>query len=988
MSQINRLSGGQIDRDRVLNFTFDGQSYKGHAGDTLASALLANGVRLMGRSFKYHRPRGVISAGSEEPNALVELRAGARQEPNTRATVAELYDGLTAQSQNRWPSLAFDALGVHDLFSNFLTAGFYYKTFMWPRAFWEKLYEPIIRRAAGLGSLSMEADPDAYDKGFLHCDLLIIGAGPAGLAAALTAGRNGARVVLADEDFTFGGRLNAEVEEIDGKPASLWAAETIAELNALPNVRLMRRTTVLGAFDHGIYAALERNADHLAVPEAHMPRQTLWRIYAGQSLLCAGATERMIAFQNNDRPGVMMAGAMRAYANRWAVTAGQQVAVFTNTDSGHRTARDLAALGVEVVGVIDSRPSAIATAAALGDYPLFAGAQVIDAKGKLGLSGITLRRDDGSTQTLACQALGVSGGWNPNVSLTCHQRGRPVWIDRIASFVPGGTLPQGMRVAGAAAGLFSTAETLQSGITTALAALESLGLKTTPLPAPRAEDGAYQITPLWYVAEGKGRKWLDFQNDVTVKDVKLAHQEGFRSVEHLKRYTTLGMATDQGKTSNLGGLAVMAEATGRTIAETGTTIFRPPYTPVALGALAGRAAGKDFKPTRLTPSHQWATEQGAVFVEAGLWLRAQYFPRKGETHWRQTVDREAQAVRKSVGVCDVTTLGKVDVQGADAAAFLNLVYANGFAKLPVGKCRYGLMLREDGIVMDDGTAARLAEDHFVVTTTTANAGPVYRHMEFVRQCLAPEMDVQLISTTDAWAQFAVAGPNARSVLAKIVDPEHDISNAAFPFMACGEITVCGGLRARLFRISFSGELAYEIAVPTRYGEALIREIMAAGEAFDITPYGTEALGVLRVEKGHATANELNGQTSADHLGMGRMVSDKKDAIGAVLSRREGLNAPDGLRLMGFEAMDGSTTLPAGGHLFATAAPQQGVSEGWLTSVAYSPHLGKSIALGYLERGQARLGEVVSIANPLQGQSLTARVVSPHFIDPEGDRLRG
>lgn len=982
MTQQNRLSGGQIDRSRTLDFTFDGKSYQGHPADTLASALLANGVRLMGRSFKYHRPRGVISAGSEEPNALVELRTGARQEPNTRATVAELYDGLSAQSQNRWPSLAIDTLGVNDLFSNFLTAGFYYKTFMWPRAFWEKVYEPIIRHAAGLGSLSMQADPDTYDKGFLHCDLLVIGAGPAGLAAALTAARSGARVILADEDFTFGGRLNAEVEEIDGQSGADWAAQAVAELQSLANVRLMRRTTVLGAFDHRVYGALERNADHFAAPTSDLPRQTLWRIYARQSVLCAGATERQIAFQNNDRPGVMMAGALRAYANRWAVAAGQRVAVFTNNDNGHRTARDLAALGVDVVGVVDSRPSA----PALGDYPLFTGAQVINTTGKLGLTGVTLRRADGGSEHLSCAALGVSGGWNPNLSLTCHQRGRPVWDDHIASFVPGESLPQGMHVAGAAAGRFSTAAALKSGIDSAVAALDTLGLSATPLPCPKAEDGAYGLAPLWYIAEGKGRKWLDLQNDVTVKDVKLAHQEGFRSVEHLKRYTTLGMATDQGKTSNLGGLAVMAEMTGQSIPETGTTIFRPPYTPVAMGALAGRSAGKDFKPTRRTPSHAWAEEQGAVFVEAGLWLRAQYFPRTGESHWRQTVNREALAVRSSVGVCDVTTLGKVDVQGKDAAAFLNLIYANGFAKLPVGKCRYGLMLREDGIAKDDGTAARLAEDHFVVTTTTANAGPVYRHMEFVRQCLCPEMDVQLISTTDAWAQYAVAGPNARKLLQKLVDPEHDISNAAFPFMGCGEITICGGLRARLFRISFSGELAYEIAVPTRYGDALMRELMTKGAEFDVTPYGTEALGVLRIEKGHATANELNGQTSADHLGMGRMVSTKKDSIGAVLSRRDGLNAPDGLRLVGFEALDGND-LPAGSHLYAKTATPTGASEGWLSSAAYSPHLGKSIALGFLARGQDRLGETVTVANPLQGQSFTARVVSPHFIDPEGERLR-
>jgi len=984
MAQPNRLPGGQIDRSRTLSFTFDGRSYQGHPGDTLASALLANGVRLMGRSFKYHRPRGVLSSGSEEPNALVELRSGARREPNTRATTAELFDGLMANSQNRWPSLKFDAMAINDRFSTFLTAGFYYKTFMWPAAFWEKIYEPIIRKAAGLGSLSLQEDPDSYDKGFLHCDLLVVGAGPAGLAAALTAARAGAQVILAEEDFVFGGRLNAESYEIGEGSALDWVSQTMAELQALPNVRCMARTTIIGAFDHGIHGAVERVSDHLATPDAGKPRQILWRIYAKRTLLCAGAIERPIAFENNDRPGIMLAGSMRAYANRWAATPAQKVAVFTNNDDGHRTALDLIAKGVQVAAVIDTRPDA----PRLADCELIPGAKVIDTSGRLGLNFIQLRLADGSERTIECGALGVSGGWNPNVHMTCHQRGRPVWNDQIAAFVPGGDGPAGLSVAGAANGDFSTAAALAMGSKQAIQALQELSIDAPAIALPRAEDTPVNLQAFWHVGEGKGRAWLDQQNDVTVKDVKLAHQENFRSVEHLKRYTTLGMATDQGKTSNMGGLAIMAELAGKSIPQVGTTIFRPPYTPVAMGTLGGRSRGGDFHPTRKTPSHIWAAEQGAVFVEVGNWLRAQWFPQQGETHWRQSVDREVRATRGSVGICDVTTLGKIDVQGADAADFLNRVYANAFAKLPVGKTRYGLMLREDGIAMDDGTTARLAEDHFVMTTTTANAVTVYRHMEFVHQCLCPDMDVQLISTTEAWAQYAVAGPNSRALLQKIVDPAFDISNEAFPFMGCAEITVCGGLRARLFRISFSGELAFEIAVPTRYGDALIRALMQAGEEFDVVPYGTEALGVMRIEKGHAAGNELNGTTTALNLGMGRMVSKKKDCIGNTLSERAGLNPVDALALVGFKPLSSTDKVTAGGHLITAGdAVDAAHDQGYVTSACYSPILNSSIGIGFLKNGSARLGETLLLTSPLTGLDVQVQVVSAHFVDPEGDRLR-
>lgn len=974
-----RLEGGLIDRSATLGFTFDGKPCRGHTGDTLASALMANGVRLVGRSFKYHRPRGIFSAGSEEPSALVELRAGARREPNTRATVAELFNGLEARSQNRWPARAFDVLAANDLFANFLTAGFYYKTFMWPAAFWEKLYEPAIRRAAGLGRLSMEPDPDSYDKGFLHCDLLVVGGGAAGLAAALTAARAGARVVLADEDFRLGGRLLAERDLLDDAPAIDWIAALEAEFDSLPNLRILRRTTVFGAFDHGVYGAVERVGDHLPVP-GPLVRQTLWRITAKRTVLAAGAIERHIPFRDNDRPGVMLGGAVRAYVNRWAVAPAAQVAVFTNNDDGHRTALDLVARGVEVAAVVDVRPHAQAQ----GDYRLIAGAAVTGSRGRLGLSAIEVTRE-GSGEWIGCGALAVSGGWNPNIQLASHHGGRPVWDEMQQAFLPGTALPAGLSVAGAAAGKGSPRAASASGADAAVAALAQIGFAATRPDLPRAPEASGEIRPFWHVP-GKGRAWVDLQNDVTVKDIVLSHRENMRAVEHLKRWTTLGMATDQGKTANVTALAIMAELTDRSIQQTGTTVFRPPYTPVSLSVLGGGDTGMHFRPRRLPPSHHWAQAQGAVFVEAGQWLRAQYFPREGETHWRQSVDREAAAVRKGVGICDVSTLGKVDVQGGDAAEFLDKLYCNAMKSLKPGMVRYGLMLREDGHAWDDGTCARLGDTHYVVTTTTAQAGPVYRHMEFARQCLWPKLDVHLISTTDAWAQFSIAGPNARKLLQRVVDG-FDLSNEAFPFMACAFLTVCGGLRARLFRISFSGELAYELAVPARYGHALIARLIELGADLGATAYGTEALGVLRIEKGHAAGNEINGQTTAQMLGMGRMVSTEKDTIGAVMSRREGLAAETRM-LVGLQPVDRSDPVVAGAHLFAEGAAQNTeTDEGWITSACFSPHVGSSIGLGFLASGRERIGEVIVAANPLQGQTTRLRVVSPHFVDPQGERLR-
>ena len=681
MAQKNRLEGGLINRKNPCTFEFNGQSMQGFEGDTLASALLANDVRLVGRSFKYHRPRGMISAGSEEPNAIVELRTGSRKEPNSRATTTELYDGLVAHPQNCWPSLNFDFLGINDLLAPFLTAGFYYKTFMWPSVFWEKVYEPIIRRAAGLGSASLEPDPDCYDKGFLHTDVLVIGAGPAGLSAALTAARSGVRVIVVDEDFVTGGRLNAENYILDDKSGSQWAQDITDELCSFTNVRVLTRTTVIGAFDHGIYGAVERVSDHLKTPDPGKPRQILWRIYTKQAILCSGATERSIVFENNDRPGIMLSGAIRNYVNRWAVTPNQNVAIFTNNNDGHQTARALINKGVNVAAVIDTRKQKIDSP----DYETFSNSVVSNTKGRLGLDSINIKHEDGTQRTVKCGALGVSGGWNPNIHISSHHRGRPIWNEAIQSFIPDDNSPSGMLIAGSANGFMELEDVIRSGYESAKQALDRLNVKSKKIDLPKTQgDEELAIEPFWMV-QGTSRGWVDQQNDVTAKDIKLAKLENFTSVEHLKRYTTLGMATDQGKTANISGLAIMANLLGKPIPEVGTTIYRPPYTPTAIGAFAGRSRDKDFRPVRKTPSHIWAEEKGAVFVEVGMWMRAQWFPEKGETHWRQSVDREVLQTRKSVGVCDVTTLGKVDVQGKDAASFLNLIYCNGFAKLAIGK---------------------------------------------------------------------------------------------------------------------------------------------------------------------------------------------------------------------------------------------------------------------------------------------------------------
>ena len=983
MAQPNRLpAGGLVDRAATLRFTFDGRAYEGHPGDTLASALVANGVRLLARSFKYHRPRGLLSAGSEEPNAIFEMRSGSRREPNTRATTIELYDGLEAASQNRWPSLSFDLLGATSFLSPVFVAGFYYKTFMWPAAAWEKFYEPLIRRAAGLGRGPDRPDPDHYEKAHLHCDVLVIGAGPAGLAAALAAGRTGARVVLCDEDFSLGGRLAAERLEIDGDDARQWAGAAEAELAAMPEVRILRRTTVFGVYDHGVYGAVERVADHLPAPPPHVPRQRSWRIVAKRAVLAAGAIERPLVFGDNDRPGIMLAGAVRAYLNRFAAAPGRRLVVYTAGDDGWRTATDAIAAGLAVEAVVDARaevPTGPAAAVRKAGGFVFPGGAIVGVAGRHGVERVTIRGSDGMDTRHACDLVAMSNGWSPALHLTCHLGGKPRWDDALSAFVPD-RVPPGMTVAGAAAGAQSLAAALRTGAEAGAAAAAEAGFDGAQPPLPRAQDEPVAIRPLWHVL-GRGKAFVDFQNDVTAADIGLAAREGYRSVEHTKRYTTLGMGTDQGKTANVNGLAVLAQARGEPIPAVGTTVFRPPYTPVAIGALAGHHRGRDYKPVRHTPSHAWAAEQGAVFVEAGLWLRAQWFPKPGERDWLESVTREVRAVRGDVGFCDVSTLGKIDVQGPDAGAFLDRVYANTMSTLPVGKVRYGVMLREDGFVFDDGTAARLGAEHFLVTTTTANAIRAMQHLEFCHQVLWPELDVQMVSTTEHWAQVSVAGPRSRELLQGLVD--RDLSNEAFPYMAAGAVNV-GGVAGRIFRISFSGELAYEIAVPARRGDALVRALAAAGA----TPYGTEALSVMRIEKGHVAGGELNGQTTARDLGLGKMLSTKKDFVGRAMAARAALNEPERPILVGFKPVDPAQRLHAGAHFIPLGAEARAENDqGHMSSVAFSPGLGHWIGLGFLRDGRTRIGERVRAVDLVRGRDVEVEIADPVFVDPAGERLR-
>jgi sarcosine oxidase subunit alpha len=997
-------TGGRIDRSRTISFRFDGRSYTGVPGDTLASALLANGVHLVGRSFKYHRPRGIMTAGSDEPNALITVRRdAARTTPNLRATQVELYEGLDAISQNRFPSLAFDVGGINDRFSALLPAGFYYKTFMWPRGFWDRVYEPVIRAAAGLGQVPTAPDPDRYLQRHAHADVLVVGAGPAGLAAALAAAEAGGRVILCDEQAEMGGSLLVDTHStIAGRPAALWVAEALAELATYEGVTLLPRTTAFGYYPHNHVGLVERVTDHEAIPNPDLPRERLWQVRAREVVLTAGALERPLTFPENDRPGIMLADAAQTYVSRYGVTPGRRAVLAVANDSGYRAAITLAEAGVDIAAIADIRrqPSGhwFARAARAG-LPIQSGMTISGTAGRLRIEGASIAAVDatgsvGGTRDIACDLLLMAGGWTPTVHLFSQSLGKLRFDEALQAYVPG-VAAQPIRAAGGAAGAYGLAEALAGGHRAGMEAAAAAGVAGTSsrvfVTNSPAADTSSVLGALPHGRDpSRVRAFVDFQNDSTAKDLKLAVSEGFRSVEHAKRYTTTGMATDQGKTSNMPMLGILSQAQGKTIPEVGFTTFRPPFTPTTFGIFAGAARGELFDPTRRTPIHPWAEAQGAVFEDVGLWKRARYFPRAGED-MHAAVARECRAVRSAVGIFDATTLGKIEVVGPDAAEFMNRMYINPWTKLGVGRCRYGVMLREDGFVLDDGVVGRLAADRFHVTTTTGGAASVLNMMEDYLQTEWPELQVWLTSVTEQWAVIAVQGPKAREVLAPLVEGI-DLSAAALPHMALAEGRICG-VKTRLFRVSFTGELGFEVNVPASQGRRVWEAIYEAGQPHGITPYGTETMHVLRAEKGFIiVGQETDGTATPDDVGLSWAIGKAKpDFVGKRSLTRSGMMDPTRKQLVGLVSLDGQTVLEEGAQLVADRNMEPPLAViGHVTSAYYSAVLEQPIALAMLSAGRSRLGETLYVPMPrgIRGTvaPIAVKVVPPVFYDPEGARL--
>jgi heterotetrameric sarcosine oxidase alpha subunit len=997
-AQPNRLFvGGRIDRAATVTLRFDGRAIEAHPGDTLASAFLANGVRLVGRSFKYHRPRGIVSAGVEEPNALVHLRAGARGEPNTRATTAEVFDGLVAKSQNGWPSIDLDMASVFGALTRILPAGFYYKTFMGlgRGTRWWMMCEHFIRKAAGMGRAPQSPDPDGYEKVNAFCDVLVVGAGPAGLAAALAAGRAGARVLLVEQDFALGGTL---LDLPLGGAADAWLGRALDELAALPNVQILTRTTAFGAYDGEVYGLVERCGDHLAAPPEHRPRQRYWLVRSKAAVLAAGAIERPLVFGGNDIPGVMLASGLRTYLNRFAVLCGRKIALCTTNDSVYATAGELAQAGAAVT-VLDLRkdiPSALLAPAKAAGVDVLPGHAVYQAHGGKALRAVTFGpvdasgRIDAPLRRLDCDVLATSAGFVPNLHLWSHRGRRPHYDAAKQAFVPDPQAHPRLLCAGACAGEDTLEETVRTGAAQGEAAARIAGHTdgVGTIPALHLPDGGWSrdTAPVSTICGADGQPapfaFVDLQHDVKCSDIDLAHREGYVSVEHLKRYTTAGMATDQGKTSNVNALARLAGLRGQPIAEVGTTTFRPPFTPVSFGAIVGREHGRHFRPTRLSPMHDWHAEQGAAFIDAGLWLRPWYYPRAGEDRGAAYV-REAGEVRRTVGLVDVSSLGKIAVQGPDAAEFLDRLYVNSMRTLKVGRLRYGVMLRDDGFVFDDGVVARLSETEFAVSTTTANAAKVLANLEQLLQTAWTALKVQVTSVSDQWAAIAVAGPRSRTLL-QTVCGDADLSAAGLPHMALTYAEIAGA-PVRIHRMSYSGELAFELYVPAGFGRLVWESLMRAGSAFGVVAYGTEAMGALRIEKGHVAGGELDGRTTLKDLALERMTRGRSTFVGAVLRQRPGLEDPERPSLVGLAAIDPASALKPGCLVFSEQAEIAGHGEGHVTSTTFSPALGGHIGLALLARGEKRVGEIVRCVDLLGNSDVRCRVVRSCFVDPEGAR---
>ena len=997
MSQPFRLNKeGLINRNKKISFTFNGKKLFGYEGDTIASALIANGIHLVGRSFKYHRPRGFFGAGVEEPNAKLQVEFNGHSEPNVNATEMELVEGLSATSQNCWPSVNFDIGAINNFLKMFFPAGFYYKTFMWPKSFWYKIYEPFIRKAAGLGVASIEKDKERYEHKFEYCDLLVTGSGPSGLASAYAAAKNGAKVILAEDKPRFGGTLLTDDVSIDNLSGKDWAEKIITELKSMPNVTVKNRSQVFGYYDHNMLVMFERVSDHLEKKSKFTPRQRLWYIRAKETILSTGSIERPIVFGNNDTPGIFLSAAAKEYMKVYGVLVGKKPLIFTNNDSAYETALEFKKNNVEPI-ILDTREEhsseLIDEAKSKGiDIRFSHGVIVANGYKKVKSAKIgKLNKDKNSfekIETVDCDCICVSGFWTPSVHLASQSGNKLKYEEKIDAFVPDKKKQHETSV-GAANGSFTLEESLKNGFENGSNLSAKITDTKTEIAIPNVNEKKYGAhDKFWCMPLPKNenpKRFVDFQNDVSVSDIEIALREGYRSIEHVKRYTTLGMATDQGRTSNLNGLQLVSNIENKIVPEVGHTTFRPPFTPITIGTIVGREVGMEYMPTRKTPMHEWHEKNNAVFVDAGAWKRPRYYKQGNETLFEAS-KREAKNVRENVGICDVTTLGKIDIKGPDAAEFLNRVYTNAWMKLPVGKARYGLMLREDGIVMDDGTTTRISENHYHMTTTTAQAANVLSHLEYYLQIVWPELNVNVVSTTEQWAGAAIAGPKSRDMLSKLY-PDLDVSNDALPFMGYKEAEFFG-VPSRIFRISFSGELAYEINVKSDHGMFMWEKMMEVGKEFGNQPYGTEALSTLRIEMGHVAGPELDGRTIPSDVSLNGLVSKKKDFIGKNSLGREAFNVESRQKIVGLIPIDRKSSIPEGSHIVQDQnAKLPNPKLGHVSSSCWSVENNNPFSLAIMKDGKNMIGKKFFAVSPLKNKSIEVEVISSHYVDPEGKRVR-
>ena len=997
MSQPFRLNKeGLINRNKKISFTFNGKKLFGYEGDTIASALIANGIHLVGRSFKYHRPRGFFGAGVEEPNAKLQVEFNGHSEPNVNATEMELVEGLSATSQNCWPSVNFDIGAINNFLKMFFPAGFYYKTFMWPKSFWYKIYEPFIRKAAGLGVASIEKDKERYEHKFEYCDLLVTGSGPSGLASAYAAAKNGAKVILAEDKPRFGGTLLTDDVSIDNLSGKDWAEKIITELKSMPNVTVKNRSQVFGYYDHNMLVMFERVSDHLEKKSKFTPRQRLWYIRAKETILSTGSIERPIVFGNNDTPGIFLSAAAKEYMKVYGVLVGKKPLIFTNNDSAYETALEFKKNNVEPI-ILDTREEhsseLIDEAKSKGiDIRFSHGVIVANGYKKVKSAKIgKLNKDKNSfekIETIECDCICVSGFWTPSVHLASQSGNKLKYEEKIDAFIPDKKKQHETSV-GAANGSFTLEESLKHGFENGSNLSAKITDTKTEIAIPNVNEKKYGAhDKFWCMPLPKNenpKRFVDFQNDVSVSDIEIALREGYRSIEHVKRYTTLGMATDQGRTSNLNGLQLVSNIENKIVPEVGHTTFRPPFTPITIGTIVGREVGMEYMPTRKTPMHEWHEKNNAVFVDAGAWKRPRYYKQGNETLFEAS-KREAKNVRENVGICDVTTLGKIDIKGPDAAEFLNRVYTNAWMKLPVGKARYGLMLREDGIVMDDGTTTRISENHYHMTTTTAQAANVLSHLEYYLQIVWPELNVNVVSTTEQWAGAAIAGPKSRDMLSKLY-PDLDVSNDALPFMGYKEAEFFG-VPSRIFRISFSGELAYEINVKSDHGMFMWEKMMEVGKEFGNQPYGTEALSTLRIEMGHVAGPELDGRTIPSDVSLNGLVSKKKDFIGKNSLGREAFNVESRQKIVGLIPIDRKSSIPEGSHIVQDQnAKLPNPKLGHVSSSCWSVENNNPFSLAIMKDGKNMIGKKFFAVSPLKNKSIEVEVISSHYVDPEGKRVR-